>query len=201
MKKKKKKQIKLRNKKLLKKYPFLAPIYWNGKRMPPREHKYEYTMLDDIPIGWRKAFAGFLIEDICNALKNNNIPLGELLFGQVKEKFGELRIYTTGIYNEDVERVINNYTVMSRNICISCGKPDVPIVTNGWLCPYCKKCYENIGYNNKRVYKDVISREDVIPDAYVINRWNKYGSEFIEINIKDKADKIRRKYYKNHKEN
>ena len=201
MKKKQKKQIKLRNKRLLKKYPFLTPVYWNGERMPVKEYGYKYTAFDDISTGWRRAFGDFLLKDICTALKNNNMPLGGLFFGQIKEKFGELRIYTSGGSNKDVERVIEDYSAISRNICIYCGKPDVPIITKGWICPCCKKCYENTPYNNKRAYEDIVSEQDTIPDEYEIIKWSKENLENIKISIKNKADKIRKKYYKNHKEN
>lgn len=200
MKNKRRKQIKLRNKNLLKKYPFLTPVDWFGRKISPREHKYEWTMLDDMPVGWKRAFGYFLVEDIKNALKINNTPLGGLLFVQVKEKYGELRIYTYG-GNRDVDRVIDDYSVISRNICFSCGKPDVSIIKKGWILPMCEKCYNNLLCCT--TYSDAVGNETdcKIPDTYEICRYSNGKTEKIKISIKDKADKIRKKYYKTHKEN
>ena len=45
-----------RNKALLEKYPWLTPYnVWTGK--PLEDYNYEYTWADDIPRGWRLAFA------------------------------------------------------------------------------------------------------------------------------------------------
>ena len=48
---KEQKRIKLRTKKLLKKYPFLAPINWYTlTQLSVKQHKYEMgTVLDDMP--------------------------------------------------------------------------------------------------------------------------------------------------------
>ena len=60
------KRIRIRNKKLLKKYPFLAPIDWFTCTQLTKNNHYYYdsTVLDDMPKGWKKAFGLQLAQDI-----------------------------------------------------------------------------------------------------------------------------------------
>lgn len=59
----KKKQRLLKNKKLCKRYPFLIVRDWNDKPF-----SYEFTYLDDMPEGWKKAFGMDMCEDIRKVL-------------------------------------------------------------------------------------------------------------------------------------
>ena len=51
-----------------------------------------------------------------------------------------LRWYSYPSYKE-VERIIDKYSVLSENICMICGKPDVPMTGDDWFYPFCKSCY------------------------------------------------------------
>ena len=128
------KREKLRTKKLLKKYPFLAPINWYTlTQLSVKQHKYEIgTVLDDMPDGWRKAFGIQLSEDIKHELKQKNIKNYNVQ--QVKEKYGGLRWYDN--YRLDC---LDKYEKLSERTCVVCGKPATRIST-GWICPYCDKC-------------------------------------------------------------
>ena len=134
----KKKQQKLRYKKLCKRYPFLIVCDWNGKPLG-----YEFTYLDDMPEGWRKTFGKEICEEIRRVLVKANY-LNKYRVIQVKEKYGSLRWYDDGapssIYHE-LQDVIDKYEEMSVRTCIRCGRPATKI-SLGWISPFCDKCAE-----------------------------------------------------------
>ena len=134
----KKKQQKLRYKKLCKRYPFLIVCDWNGKPLG-----YEFTYLDDMPEGWRKTFGKEMCEEIRRVLVKANY-LNKYRVIQVKEKYGSLRWYDDGapssIYHE-LQDVIDKYEEMSVRTCIRCGRPATKI-SLGWISPFCDKCAE-----------------------------------------------------------
>ena len=99
-----------------------------------------YTELDQMSIGWKKAFG----KEFCKDLKKAIIKTGghELLFNfritQIKEKYGELRVYYEG-YGEEIDKVIEKYRQLSQKTCIMCGKP-ATYISKGWISPYCDDC-------------------------------------------------------------
>lgn len=196
---KKRKRTRLRNKKFLKRYPFAVPVDWGGNPIPKRVHKFEWTAWDDIPRGWRKAFGKELAEEIRKSLIEDGIPLAALYFQQIKEKYGELRMYSN-LLTRKVDRIISDYGYISRNCCIRCGKPDVG-TTRGWIYPVCEKCWNvarlirdrSTGKSTIIKYEDEVDQE-VIPDTYSYRRWSDGEEETIVCSIKEKADRIRAKY-------
>ena len=129
-----------KNKELIKKYPFLLPRnVWTDKVL--EDYDYSYTRLDEIPDGWRIAFG----EQLCEELKDALLQAGYLdkfRFTQIKEKYGTLRLYNNGC-NKEAWDVINKYEALSARTCIVCGKPATKI-SQGWICPYCDKCGDNL---------------------------------------------------------
>lgn len=121
-----------RNYILAKRYPWIITT----KDLKWYEGKYRYTIMDDIPTGWRKAFGLQLIADIDMYLKENNII--DYVVYQVKEKWGELRWYDN-CSSEMYRDVIHKYEVKSRDLCIHCGKVATRF-TKGWITPVCDKC-------------------------------------------------------------
>jgi hypothetical protein len=65
----------------------------------------------------------------------------DLEITEVKEKFGELRIYTS-IYIEEIEDIIEEATNKSTKICELCGKPGKLHNVNGWWSTLCEECLE-----------------------------------------------------------
>lgn len=128
------------NKWLCKRYPFLIPrnvfsdeICW--------DKKYSWTLADEIPKGWWKAFGLQLCEELREDLIRYNY-LDKLRLLQIKEKYGALRIYTNGIpVGSKVFEIIEHYSVLSENICIMCGKLDTPMINTGWISPECFDCF------------------------------------------------------------
>lgn len=150
-----KKNIRI-NKKLCKRFPFLIP--WNrfsGKLITDcdeceegycpgdpekyQKYNYEYTELDDMPKGWRKAFGIQMCEDIRSALIDDD-DLDRWRIVQLKEKYGELRLYDNGHKCDSlVPFIIGKYEAKSRYTCICCGERATRMTT-GWIMPLCDKC-------------------------------------------------------------
>lgn len=116
----------LENKELVEKYPFFK-----------LDDDYKYTMLDDMPKGWRKAFGDKFCEELLDAVKKADL-LDDFKIIQIKEKFGALRVYSNK-YTDEIFDLFNKYETLSETICIECGKPATKI-TLGWISPYCDNC-------------------------------------------------------------
>jgi hypothetical protein len=56
---------------------------------------------------------------------------------QVKEKYGELRVYLTSEETPDTESLIDAATAASLTICELCGQPGAPRTVNGWVYTRC----------------------------------------------------------------
>ena len=90
--------------------------------------------------GWDK----IIVETVT---KLDKLPDNELYITQIKEKFGELRIYTSS-YKEEIEKeldsIIKEAEEKASRTCESCGA-EGKLRTKGWIQVLCDKCY---GINN-----------------------------------------------------
>lgn len=66
-------------------------------------------------------------------------PCPQLEFTQIKEKFGTLRVYTSG-GDEYCQGAIDFACSMSSRICENCGKPAKSSRPGGWIRTVCKSC-------------------------------------------------------------
>lgn len=145
----KKKRIKMENKRLCKRYPFLRPrnrfddiIMWEHPKWDWRYARpYEWTELDAMPDGWRKAFGKQMCEEIRNALIEENY-LYKYRIVQIKEKYGSLRWYDWAS-SKKVQDIIDKYEEISARTCICCGRPATKI-SKGWISPFCDRCAEKL---------------------------------------------------------
>lgn len=141
---KEKKFTYINNKKLCKEYPFLIPRNcWTDK--VDKDWNYEYTELDSVPNGWRK-LALKLFRDIRHLLVESNY-LYKFRIMEIKEKYGQLRIYTNGIpvsVSNKVYDLINKAERDSEYICICCGRAAKMCSFMGWYSPYCKGCMKYV---------------------------------------------------------
>lgn len=132
----------LKNYILIKKYPFLeCKNIWTGKKI---KHHYDYTWLNDIPIGWRKAFGEDLCKDIKNLFifTNNKSFLYQYKIVQIKEKYGFLHWYDNGVplsINDKMQDILKRYEEISKHTCLICGNFGEIDYTQYWLSPVCKK--------------------------------------------------------------
>ena len=148
------------NRRLCSLYPFLVPYnrfsgikiteaknggYWPKEPDKIPEYDYEYTELDDMPQGWRKAFGEQMCKEIYNALNRRGGALAVNLYQirEIKEKFGELRWYDFN-GNLETDAIISKYEDISSRTCIVCGKPATKI-SKGWISPYCDHCAKVLG--------------------------------------------------------
>lgn len=171
-----------------KKYPWLRL-----RDLYSGEIDTEHDAMDDMPEGWKKAFGSMMCEELDIAIKAAGLE-DELIFEQVKEKFGELRIYCFP-YNREVNEIIHKYETLSNNICIHCGKPDVPMINTGWIRPSCRECYNKVNYRIANTYEMVSEgKGDRMNDSYTIIKHSKEGSVKTVYDIRETADKIREEY-------
>jgi hypothetical protein len=215
MTKKERRKIKLqraRNRKLCKKYPWLAADYyvWSGKKI--RGYKYDWTWLDDLSTGWRKSFGLMMIKEMDEELKasgrltNQNDPFKRWMIQQIKEKYGEMRFYHSGA-SRKFEEIVNKYSIISANVCELCGKPDVKILNTGWIMPVCYKCYRknwirrNPNSTEEKIQiayaKETEGSTDKISDTYSYSRYNPDGQkqEYV-FDISETVQKIRIRWEK-----
>ena len=121
---------------LTEKYKFLQRKSYS----PPDYHEGD-SWLDDMPNGWFIAFGEMLVEELAEAIKADGLQ-DDYHIIQIKEKFGELRWYDNG--GKHVSDVIDKYSLLSQNICIACGQPDVGAPKGGWILPLCFNCWSGI---------------------------------------------------------
>lgn len=79
--------------------------------------------------------------DKIQVLVNNNSEYKELEVVQVKEKYGELRIYLNYSY-DDIEKLIDEYTEKSLHICERCGKDGCLRDDHHWYTTLCDECWQ-----------------------------------------------------------
>ena len=150
----------------------------------------------DLPSGWNKGLSQCLQHDLNTIIRERNIAEFNVL--QVKEKFGELRLYYSCTFaggesndpNDLIQEVIDKYAHVSSRTCVYCGKFPVPIINDGWIYPVCKACYEGHRYGN-REYKDVVRQNDEFDPEYIQVRYNGQGKTSTTVSTQDIVERIR----------
>lgn len=115
------------------------------------EYNFE-SALDSIPNGWMNTFIPQLKDELFQVL---GAYADEIMFYQIKEKFGELTIYWNfpdrDYYTEKddndieelipiVKNIIKKYVEISKNTCAICGKRATYMTACGWIAPFCDSC-------------------------------------------------------------
>lgn len=130
-------QKKMENKKIIEQYPFLLPRNrWTGAY--PTDFDFSFTVLDALPDGWRTAFGEEICKEIMEELVLNNC-VDEYRITQIKEKYGELHWYAHGGTERIHREIVPKYEIMSRRICLICGRP-ATLISTGWIAPWCSVC-------------------------------------------------------------
>lgn len=183
------------NKKIIEEFPFLRDMYWDRYS---QKYKYDYdsTILDEVPNGWADLML-CMAEDIKPLLEESG-QLNKFFSLETKEKFGGLRLYHNGECPKEVEEIIFDYSVLSSNVCVMCGKPDSLFLDFGWIGPICVDCYSDKPLWYKTLERQ--SEDDEDPCRMAEYRyWKAYDNEnkcYTEHSryIGDKAEKIRKRY-------
>lgn len=178
-------------KEYLDKYPWLRTMnLYTGKV------DNDFCALQDLPQGWVDAFGELLCEELDIAIKKAGFQ-DEFVILQAKEKYGQLRLYHSPS-NQEINDIVNKYSLLSENICCICGAVDVPMLTRlGWISPFCEDCF-NKHINDTRKYEEVIGKNNKMADTL---KYRQYSKEFdspgwkdFEIDISETAEKIRKRW-------
>lgn len=216
---KKKKALQIKNKKLIKEYPFILPRnVWTDKI--PKDYDYTYIDWGCAP-GWDKAFGDMYLKELGDAVKKSKLKEFRIL--QIKEKFGEYRLYCN-FATKEIHDIINKYETISRRVCINCGALDVPMLNTGWISPYCYDCFKKAEKKRetyrkkyvkddlkstvkteddyKKLYKEAICEEPdedgtyKIPNSYTMREFSKEETKDVTYDISETVRLIR---YKNNR--
>lgn len=91
--------------------------------------------------GWHN-----LLDTLCHDIQSyiNSEHVQQVTFIQVKEKFGELRIYYT-LIDKHIDDLIKEVAKKSKVTCEYCGAPGVHQKTSsGWVKTLCPRCLEKL---------------------------------------------------------
>ena len=134
-------EVKIKNRKLCERYPFLKyHTQLGGEDL--QGYDYDFTYLDDMPPGWKKAFGIQMCEELRDILIEGNY-LDEYQVFQVKEKYGRLCWYDNGVPESIWDKYhdwLDKYEDLSKKTCIICGKFGV-MRNSVWISPWCDECY------------------------------------------------------------
>ena len=126
--------------------PFLLPLLSDGQ--PPKGYNYEFTWLDEVPKGWRELFLEKCtkLSDILDYDYSEN----EFRILEIKEKYGELRIYYTGAecVSEEIDELFEEARMVSKYTCIVCGDQYDTSFSEKFGVPMCASCMERF-YSKK----------------------------------------------------
>lgn len=100
------------------------------------DSEYKTTWLDYVPLGWREKFL-----EMCDALAPWRNKF-EIL--QIKEKYGQLRVYiwtddevdVGGEIYDQVKKVVDSFCKETAHICMKCGST---LEVKDCLCKTCRK--------------------------------------------------------------
>ena len=150
------------NKELCDRYSWLIPANrWTGKVVD--NYNYEYTELDNMPEGWRRAFGRQMCEELDREIKTWSIHDQENFhITDIKEKWGFLHFYTN-FGSKELYEIINKYAELSKTICIHCGHT-ASWITRGWYMPVCNRCANEIFQHINSYYSSQASWEDEFVD-------------------------------------
>lgn len=142
-------------KKLVEKYPYLAPHNsWTGKVV--EDYDYSYTEMWSLPEGWHKLFL-LLCKELLPHIEKAGI-LDSWYFTQLKEKYGTMRVYTCST-PKTADHLIDLYECYSQYVCFMCGK-DTKWETTGWIEYICDDCAKKVSTTMYPItYKKVVTFE------------------------------------------
>lgn len=153
------------------------------------------------------------LEELGAAIKEAGLE-NEFMIYEIKEKYGQNRLYHSG-GTKEIDDIIDKYECLSENICVSCGKPDVPMINDGWFSPWCFDCWKK-DWRSREEYRDNVklATDEEIMDAYkkcicdddpnmpdTITRriFSNDNVTTMTIDISDTANKIRKRWERRHK--
>lgn len=132
-------RLKELNKLMIEEFPFLLPRNrFTGQVLD--DYDYSYNEWQALELGWQVNFGWKFLHELNILVQSLEHPDNFRIF-QIKEKFGELRFYCSS--DKAIDQLINDYTALSRTICIRCGKP-ATVARTGWISFYCDDCAKKL---------------------------------------------------------
>lgn len=171
------------NKKLIEKYPFLLPInVWTGKEV--EGYDYSYNILEaSIPKGWWKNFGLLWCQDFLEVCQKEKVDPKKIYIMQAKEKYGQLRVYLSG-YPQGWQDHEFAWEYISEHTCIGCGDFPVLMRDDGWVSPYCDKCFAKAHPNEKTRDKWTVKDSDKLDEFISYTKYYNKKEERILIDMK-----------------
>lgn len=111
------------------------------------------TFLDCIPDGWQKPwFMETMLMSLKAAIQADGMDMDKIYLTDAKEKYGSLRMdfSTPAAEGHAFSDMCLAWEELAGYFCCMCGKPHVSI-SRGWICPYCKDCWDDINGEFKEV--------------------------------------------------
>ena len=80
-----------------------------------------------------------IIDDLCAGIMQTLTiqQVTDLYIDQIKEKFGELRFYYSGIHHDLIDNLIDEAILKSKHTCEICGKEGKLRPDRGWVQTLC----------------------------------------------------------------
>ena len=132
---------------LIKKYPFIRVVDWKKtKDWSKPAFSDTLSCLDCIPNGWQKPwFMETMLMSLAASIQADGMDMGKIYMTDAKEKYGSLRMdFSTPVTEGHAfSDMCLAWEELAGYFCCVCGKPHVSI-TGGWICPYCKDCWDDI---------------------------------------------------------
>jgi hypothetical protein len=144
----------LRRDEMIKTFPFIrsADASRTSDWSAPVFHD-DVSMLDCIPDGWQKPwFMETMLMSLKAAIQADGMDIDRIYMTDAKEKYGSLRMdFSTPVTEGHAfSDMCLAWEELAGYFCCMCGKPHVSI-SRGWICPYCKDCWNDINGPFKEV--------------------------------------------------
>ncbi|MCL2774313.1 MAG: hypothetical protein FWD71_13320 [Oscillospiraceae bacterium] len=92
------------------------------------------TVYREFGEGWYELFEQMLVE----------LQPYDINIIQAKEKYGSLRVYYSGQYDKEIDKIIEKYEKLSMTICEECGKSGNLRTDLSWNQTLCNECYNKV---------------------------------------------------------
>ena len=177
-------------------YPFLRI---KDNRVYPwlNTEEVEECWLDCLPDGWVKAFGKQMCDDLMETLGDY---ASEWKIAQVKEKFGAMRLYHNGCPKDiasNVESIIGKYSYISQFVCVNCGSLDAQMYNDGWVSPWCDKCFTHMmeykceKYDLEKTNWDKFIVGNKFIPTYEIKRFTEAGITTVTVDVSDEWERLK----------
>ena len=130
-------------------------------------------------------------------LDKYNVDYDKVIFFQVKEKFGGLRVYHNGM-PEEWDAHEHAWEYISEHTCVECGKFPVPMRYFSWISPLCEKHAWKDSEWSEEDKKQITEKnwDGRLLEYIVVNHYSNEGDYEEWIDMKPFYNKIGWKYTK-----